>query len=313
MSRRQGLARLAGLVCVLVVGALAASAAPAQAAFPGKRGFLVYVEETLSGGGTAHFVQAITYRLSAPGYFCDDLESLCPVSTPTFSPSGRRLAASVGVNVGSGPCGGCAPPKAWRLATASTSFSGLASLPPLTNADRQPAWSPDGRRLVFSGSEHRRRHLYVVKADGSGLRRLTGARAGDVEPTWSVGGVIAFRRGSSLFTIRPDGSGLRRLTRGGRRPDWSPDGRSVAFDRRGQIYRIRATRGSRPKRLTRRGGIIATWSPDGRGIAFRRRFDVYLMNAAGRRPRRILKWLHMDDHCQKDPCAPRDFDWQPRR
>ena len=40
-----------------------------------------------------------------------------------------------------------------------------------------PAWSPDGRKIVFSSAPH----LYVANADGSGKRRLV--RSG-FDPAW---------------------------------------------------------------------------------------------------------------------------------
>src|SRR5207249_748494 len=48
-----------------------------------------------------------------------------------------------------------------------------------------PSWSPDGGQLVFSGNEGGLTDLYVVNADGSGLRQLTHDRNGDVQPSWS--------------------------------------------------------------------------------------------------------------------------------
>ncbi|HYP56574.1 MAG TPA: hypothetical protein VEQ41_09805, partial [Solirubrobacterales bacterium] len=58
----------------------------------------------------------------------------------------------------------------------------------------------------------------------------------DTEPAFSPDGrTIAFVRGGDLFSVRPDGSGLRHLTSGGEvdsAPIVSPDGRRVVFERR---------------------------------------------------------------------------------
>ena len=80
-----------------------------------------------------------------------------------------------------------------------------------------PAWSPDGKRLVF----RKNGDLTIANRDGSGERRIVsggGALVYD-RPSWSRGEEwIAFTRGESLFIVRPDGTGLRRLgTARGRR------------------------------------------------------------------------------------------------
>jgi len=74
-----------------------------------------------------------------------------------------------------------------------------------------PSWSPDGSRLAFvsfadandprceAASCPPSGELYVVGADGSGPRRLTGSRADDEHPSWSPDGRrIAFSSGFSL-------------------------------------------------------------------------------------------------------------------
>ncbi|MFN2433432.1 MAG: TolB family protein [Gemmatimonadota bacterium] len=52
-------------------------------------------------------------------------------------------------------------------------------------AERDPAWSPDGARLVFSSDrEDGNVELYTSRADGSDVRRLTEERGMDAEPFW---------------------------------------------------------------------------------------------------------------------------------
>jgi Tol biopolymer transport system component len=77
------------------------------------------------------------------------------------------------------------------------------------------AWSPDGRRLVFTKNGE----LMIANRDGSGERRIARGVGGSGyhdRPSWSRDGRwIAFTRGTStgesLFIVRPDGTGLRRL------------------------------------------------------------------------------------------------------
>jgi Tol biopolymer transport system component len=75
--------------------------------------------------------------------------------------------------------------------------------------------------------------LFAVR--GGRLNQLTDDPT-DTEPAFSPDGrTIAFVRGGDLFSVRPDGSGLRHLTSGAAldsAPIVSPDGKRVVFERR---------------------------------------------------------------------------------
>src|SRR5439155_25800164 len=92
--------------------------------------------------------------------------------------------------------------------------------------DSDPAWSPDGRRLLFVRSAttaSTERSIWSVDADGSHSEQLTHGFV-DTQPAWSPDGTtIAFIRTApghgpsvpaQLFTMRPDGSGLDLLAAG---------------------------------------------------------------------------------------------------
>ena len=89
-------------------------------------------------------------------------------------------------------------------------------------------WSPDGHRLVFTGTPTvaGKPDVYVVRADGTGLRRLTStAKASETDAVWSPDGRrIAFVREKpprsrfrryqieqAIWTVRPDGTTERRI------------------------------------------------------------------------------------------------------
>jgi Tol biopolymer transport system component len=85
---------------------------------------------------------------------------------------------------------------------------------------------------------------------------------------------VAFDKGGDIYTesVRADGtgSGLTRLTTDGHsgHARWSPNGKLLAFERRGDIYTMSAT-GTAVHRLTRTGGNYQpTWSRSGDQIAF---------------------------------------------
>ncbi|MGH9365121.1 MAG: protein kinase domain-containing protein, partial [Thermoanaerobaculia bacterium] len=93
-----------------------------------------------------------------------------------------------------------------------------------------------------------------------------------------------------LYLMRSDGSGLKKLTDDAwrdRHPTFSPDGQTIAFqsDRNGrwELWTI-GVDGSAPTQLTRTSGESPTnpiWSPDGAFIAFVRGRDTYLLSMVG--------------------------------
>ncbi len=111
-----------------------------------------------------------------------------------------------------------------------------------------PAWSPDGRQLVFSGLTGGVSDLWVVGADGTGLRRLTDDRFADLHPVWSPDGrTIAFTtdRGPradfdrllwenyriAFYDLASDRVEVLPAMDEGKNvsPQWAPDGQTVAF------------------------------------------------------------------------------------
>lgn len=320
LSRSRGVAVLSAVVAT--VGLVCAHPV-AHGAFPGDDGRISWVESQPVGddvrGRSVDYVQRRVPDTNQDGRSALVCQSqadrhACPYRSPSFSPSGRLVVLSIGLAEGSGSF----PPRRWVLAVgganearAGSDGTGIA-LPALTDADRDPAWSPDGERIVFSGEVGGDRDLYVVNRDGGGLRRLTSGPEADREPNWSSRGEIAFVRGQVLYRVRPDGTGLTRLDRRGRRPDWSPDGRRLVFSHRQRLFLLRRD-GRHYRALLRRGrGSYPAWSPSGRRIAFRRQRDIYTATPGGRRLRRVYNWGRPFGGSDRID-APRDIDWGPRQ
>src|SRR3954447_4556917 len=92
------------------------------------------------------------------------------------------------------------------LALSVLSALTVAQTPP-TAAFREPAWSPDGRRLAIIVADR----LWTVRPDGSQERPLTTVPGNEREPAWSPDGRrIAFAsdrggEGFDLYTVAADG------------------------------------------------------------------------------------------------------------
>ncbi|HEU0058225.1 MAG TPA: hypothetical protein VFQ08_13315 [Gaiella sp.] len=144
-----------------------------------------------------------------------------------------------------------------------------------------PAWSPDGRTIVFVSGRDGNGEVYAMDADGTSPRNLTQDPAQDVHPAWSPDGRrIAFVSSRSPSSRCKPGPG----------PCWGRD-------RQSEIYVMNAD-GSRKRNLTRRANDdYPTWSPDGRRIAFLRatgsyrhhRYHLYVMNADGSGLRNLMQ------------------------
>jgi eukaryotic-like serine/threonine-protein kinase len=151
----------------------------------------------------------------------------------------------------------------------------------------QASPSPDGEWLVLKGFDVQE-DLFVAKADGSGLRRLTNDRHKDRGPAWSPDSATVYfhsdRSGRyEVWRISRDGSGLEQVTRTtGASPintQVSPDGRSLlAYHIQHPARSVGLYDLSRPLPISgpqwiapispeRAFSYFALWSPDSRHLA----------------------------------------------
>jgi Tol biopolymer transport system component len=196
------------------------------------------------------------------------------------APDGRRIAYH----------------KSYQVYLADADGSNARQVPTGQPFNFAPQWSPDGAHVLFLAGEHYDCHAYVVRADGTGLRKLAdrGGYSGVVAfldvpdfhggssdvPAWSADGKSVYytaKQGENveLFRVALDGRS-ERLTRTldeslNYHPQPAPDGRWLAYGskRAGvrQLYVLRLA-DCAERRLTDlsrgRGAMWPHWQP-GRG------------------------------------------------
>lgn len=271
-------ARIAAAAALTAAGIFVTFALPSAgtATPPGRNGLIAFVA---GNGGFARGIAVIRSDGSGFRHMTRNRRD----RSPSWSPDGKRLAFE-------------------RAGDIYVIRADGTRLRRLTRHLRggQPAWSPDAEEIAFI----RKAALYVVRADGTRERALF-RRRGVVanRPSWSPGGArIAFGvtsedehggfdAGSIVVIGRRDGR-LRYVTDGRREPpedadpgtwaedrgpDWSPDGKRIAFTRlvwlcprcdQDEIFSVNVD-GSDAAPLGPETGSSSgpAWSPDGSLVA----------------------------------------------
>ncbi len=226
---------------------------------------------------------------------------------PAFSPDGRTLVfqriSSLGPSL--------------QILELTDDLKPIAEPTRLTSMHAvDPAWTADGRSIVFAGGAQHRTFLWRMEIKfpwwrPGRLERLAFSGDGAMAPAISRQGRLAFMRSvptdADIWRLDVSGEGpvrkpavrLISSTLIEHTPAYSPDGKRIAFasTRSGsQEIWVCDSDGGNPLQLTFIGpsngdpaSAIPRWSPDGRWIYFDSRIDgragIYAISADGGRPR----------------------------
>jgi Ca2+-binding RTX toxin-like protein len=101
--------------------------------------------------------------------------------------------------------------------------------------DGDPAFSPDGTKLVYERASGGNYDLFVLTLGGS-TASLVASPADDVTASWSPDGTtIVFDEGSTLFRVPAGGGSATSLGITGFDPSYSPDGTKISYSANGDL------------------------------------------------------------------------------
>jgi TolB protein len=287
-------ALMLGALAVAVAGA---AAAPAQATYAGKNGPIAFQRFTGPQENAEIFSMSPrgrrAHRLTAgPG----------ATFNPDYSPNGSQLAFER--RYGDDPTR--KPDAIFTVKSSGGRATKISSgCTGQCLGDDGPAWSPDGRQILFTRAlgpivkdNAAELDLMVMNRDGSGQRLIRRfAHVDGLEPgsegkaeyspdgrqiavTLITQGGDPRRSASAVYLMNADGSNLRPITPAklhGGNADWSPNGKLLVFHSnnyhfaaRSEIWVVKPN-GKGRKRLRRLHSgrdYQPVWSPNGRQIAF---------------------------------------------
>jgi Tol biopolymer transport system component len=176
---------------------------------------------------------------------------------------------------------------------------------------RDPSWSPNGKRIAFTGHDGHDYEIYTISATGGSRFNVTNNTSDDLQPSYSPDGKkIAYvaHRGtgegsaqkydSEIYTVNVGGGGRAKVTNDSAYdfgPSYLPDGKKIAYRSESfgvkndyEIYTINVGGGRRFNVTDNKSEDSApSYSPGGKKIAYEAYYtinsdsEIYTINAGG--------------------------------
>jgi TolB protein len=182
-------------------------------------------------------------------------------------------------------------PDVYTIDLGSGSRNRIAFFPGINSG---PAFSPDGSLIALTLSKDGNPEIYTMSTGGGSLTRITRTRGAETSPSWSpTGDRLVYSsddRGSpQLFISSASGvSDMDHLVTGNSyctKPDWSPDGKLIAFTTRlgGQfqigVFNVASRTG---QLITTGGGEDPSWTRDSRHLVYSNNGRLHLLDTVSR-------------------------------
>jgi eukaryotic-like serine/threonine-protein kinase len=213
-------------------------------------------------GGLIQAVQPLldTTLVDYPGSFSQDANKIAFISTRAGEqPAGRRFPGFIQE----------------QLWVAGRDGSGLRQLTRLDAPEKgAPAWSPDGKWIVFEGPIDGNTDIYIINSEGGEPRRLTTEPSTERFPSWSHdGSTIYFNSNrterNEIWKIPAAGGAASQVTRnGGLEPIESMDGTSIYYLQPGNADLKQVPVGGGEETVVAKGVRQNHWAVTEKGIFF---------------------------------------------